>query len=109
VTNSGGTDTTTHVVQANVVCPAPVSSFTVSPGTGRKNETDFAVNNHSTNMTTAGCNNIWSWNWGDGSGLSSVENPPTHQYKLRGDYTISLTSSNLGGSMTSTRSVTVTN
>jgi PKD repeat protein len=81
----------------------------VSPGTGRKNTTDFTVNNHSTNMTTPGCNNIWSWNWGDGSGLSSVENPPTHQYKLRGDYTISLSASNLGGTSTSTRPVTVTN
>lgn len=109
VGNGGGTDTITHQVQANIVCPAPVSIFTVSPPNGKKNKTDFNVNNSSTNMTTAGCNNIWSWNWGDGTGLSSVEDPPSHQYKLRGDYTISLTASNLGGSSTSTHVVTVSN
>jgi len=109
VTNAGGDNTTTNDVQANLVCPSPISNFSVSPGTGRKNSTDFVVNNHSQNMSTVGCNNVWSWNWGDGSGLSSVENPPPHQYKLRGTYTISLTTSNLRDSMTSTQSVTVTN
>ena len=54
-------------------------------------------------MTTPGCNNIWSWNFGDGSGLSSSQSPANHIYKMRGDYTIELTASNLGGTSTSPR------
>ena len=36
VTNAGGENTTTNDVQANLVCPSPISNFSVSPGTGRK-------------------------------------------------------------------------
>jgi PKD repeat protein len=109
VTNGGGSDTITHVVQANVVCPTPISSFTVSPMSGRKNVTQFDTTNNSINMTTAGCNNIWSWNFGDGTGISSSQSPANHIYKLRGSYTIELTASNLAGTSTSSRTVTVTN
>ena len=109
VVNGGGTDTITHVVQANVVCPTPISSFTVSPMTGRKNVTQFDTTNNSINMSTAGCNNIWSWNFGDGSGISSSQSPANHIYTKRGDYTIELTASNLAGTSTSSRTVTVTN
>jgi PKD repeat protein len=109
VTNAGGNSTITHVVQANVVCPTPISIFTVSPMTGRKNVTQFDTTNASTGMSTAGCNNIWSWNFGDGTGISSSQSPANHIYKFRGDYTIELTASNLGGTSTSSRTVTVTN
>jgi PKD repeat protein len=109
VANGGGTDTVTHVVQANVVCPAPVSIFTVSPTSGRRNITRFDTTNSSTNMSTAGCNNIWSWNFGDGTGISSSQSPADHIYKKKGSYTIELTASNLGGTSTSSRTVTVTN
>jgi PKD repeat protein len=109
VTNSGGSDEITQTVAANLVCTPPISIFSVSPNTGRKNSTNFAVNNNSVHMNTDGCNNVWSWNWGDGTGLTSAENPPTHQYKLRGTYSISLTASNLGGFSTYVQTVTVTN
>jgi PKD repeat protein len=112
VTNGSGpgaTDTITHVVQANVVCPMPISVFTVSPLSGRKNITQFDTTNNSINMTTAGCNNIWSWNFGDGSGLSSSQSPANHIYKRRGTYTIELTASNLRGTSTSSVTVTVNN
>ena len=109
VTNAGGTDTITHVVHANVVCPMPISIFTVSPMSGRKNITQFDTTNSSINMSTAGCNNIWSWNFGDGSGLSSSQSPANHIYTKRGDYTIELTASNLSGTSTSSVTVTVTN
>ena len=105
----GATDTITHVVQANVVCPMPISVFTVSPLSGRKNITQFDTTNSSINMTTAGCNNIWSWNFGDGSGLSSSQSPANHVYKRRGTYTIELTASNLAGTSTSSVTVTVAN
>jgi PKD repeat protein len=109
VTNAGGTSTITHLVQANVVCPTPISIFTVSPMTGRKNVTQFDTTNASTGMSTAGCSNIWSWNFGDGTGISSSQSPANHIYKFRGDYTIELTASNLGGTSTSSVTVTVTN
>jgi len=97
------------VVQANVVCPSPISVFTVSPLTGRKNITQFDTTNSSINMSTAGCNNIWSWNFGDGTGISSSQSPANHIYKFRGRYTIELTASNLAGTSTSSVTVTVTN
>jgi len=109
VENGGGQDTITQTVNANTVCPAPVSIFTVSPLTGKKNVTQFDTTNLSTNMSTPGCNNIWSWNFGDGSGISSNQSPANHIYDKRGDYTIELTASNLGGTSTSSRTVTVTN
>jgi PKD repeat protein len=109
VTNSGGSDSITHQVQANTVCPSPVSSFTVSPMTGVRNVTQFDTTNNSTNMSTVGCNNIWSWNFGDGTGISSAQSPANHIYTRKGTYTIELTASNLGGTMTSSRTVTVTN
>ena len=56
----------------------------------------------------AGCNSVWSWDFGDGQG-SVLQDPPSHVYKLRGMYTIQLTVSNLAGSNTTTHSVTVTN
>jgi hypothetical protein len=40
----------------------------------------------------------WSWDFGDG-GSSSVQHP-THQYTVPGDYTVSLTATNLNGSHT---------
>jgi PKD repeat protein len=109
VTNAGGSSTITHDVTANIVCPVPISSFTVSPTSGVKNTTQFDTTNFSTNMSTPGCNNIWSWNFGDGTGISSAQSPANHIYTKKGDYTIELTASNLGGTSTSTRSVTVSN
>ena len=107
--NSMVSDSITHQVSANTVCPSPTSSFTVSPMTGVKNVTQFDTTNNSTNMSTPGCNNIWSWNFGDGTGISSAQSPANHIYTRKGTYTIELTASNLGGTMTSSRTVTVTN
>ena len=60
-------------------------------------------------MSTPGCNNIWSWNFGDGTGISSSQSPANHIYTKRGDYTIELTASNLGGTQHVDKTVTVTN
>ena len=109
VTNPGGSSSITQQVQANTVCPSPVSSFTVSPMVGTKNSTQFDTTNTSTNMSTVGCNNIWSWNFGDGTGISSAQSPANHKYRVAGTYTIELTASNLAGTSTSQRTVTVNN
>ena len=108
-TNAGGSNSISKTVNAALVCPVPVASFTVSPTSGKKKKADFQVTDHSTNLTTPGCNNTWSWNFGDGSGNSSLVNPPPYQYQTAGVFTIQLTVSTLGGNSTATHVVTVTN
>jgi PKD repeat protein len=109
VTNAGGSNSVSHPVNAAAPCAAPVAIFSVSPTSGSKNSTNFVVTNSSTNMSTAGCNNIWSWNFGDGSGQSSVQSPAAYQYNKKGSYTITLTASNTGGTSTVTHDVDVSN
>jgi PKD repeat protein len=94
-------------VSTNVACLAPTASFTVSPTTGKKKQAQFVVTDGSANMATAGCNAQWSWDFGDGQG-STLQAPPAHVYDDKGIYTIQLTVSNLAGSSTTTRQVTVT-
>jgi Flp pilus assembly protein TadG len=78
-------------------CLPPVASFTVSPTSGVKNSTVFRFTDTSTNLTLPpGCNPIWSWTFGDGSGVSSLQNP-TYVYTKKGDYTVSLVVSNSAG------------
>jgi PKD repeat protein len=59
-------------------------------------------------MAAAGCNNIWSWNWGDGTGNTSLQSPPGHTYQSQGPYTIQLSVSNTAGTSTVSHVVTVT-
>ncbi|HEY3334916.1 MAG TPA: PKD domain-containing protein [Candidatus Limnocylindrales bacterium] len=106
--NSSGSSQATMTVSTNAACLAPSAVFTVNPSVGRKNSTPFDVTDGSSNMSTAGCNAQWSWDFGDGQG-STLQDPPNHVYSKRGDYTIQLTVSNLAGSSTTTRLVTVSN
>ncbi len=85
-------------------CFVPVAHFTVNPTSGvrdKKNRpgTVFIFTNTTTNMTAA-CNPIWSWTFGDGSGVSSAENP-SYIYatsKTNPGYTVTLSASNTAGS-----------
>lgn len=43
----------------------------------------------------------WQWDFGDGTANSTLQNP-THTYTVAGDYTVTLTASNTGGSSTAT-------
>lgn len=108
VMNDLGSSSVSHPVNSAVACPTPVASFTVNPTTGKKRQANFVVTDSSTNMTTAGCANTWSWNFGDGSGNSSLQAPPPHVYNSAGTYTIQLTVSNTGHTSTAPRTVTVT-
>ena len=108
VTNADGSDSTSQTITTTSACAAPVASFNVNPTSGVKRVTPFNVTDTSTNMSTAGCNNKWSWDFGDGEG-SSLQDPPDHVYKLRGTYTIQLTVSNSAGDSTTSRTVTVSN
>ncbi|HEU0245076.1 MAG TPA: PKD domain-containing protein [Candidatus Limnocylindrales bacterium] len=106
-TNASGSSQATTTVTTNAACLSPAASFTVNPTTGKKKQAQFTVTDGSSNMATAGCNAQWSWDFGDGQG-STLQAPPAHVYDKQGTYTIQLTVSNLAGSSTTTRQVTVT-
>ncbi|HET8784376.1 MAG TPA: TadE/TadG family type IV pilus assembly protein [Candidatus Limnocylindrales bacterium] len=91
-------------------CPVPVASFTVTPTTGShyKNAnfpgTTFQFTDLSTNTNVPGCNTIWSWNFGDGLGVSSDQNP-TYVYGSKNNspgFLVQLVVSNYGGSSSAT-------
>jgi PKD repeat protein len=71
----------------------PVASFSVPSNTGtapfRVQFTDTSINKPTS----------WEWNFGDGSSNSTAENP-SHTYTLPGDYTVTMTAKNSGGSTT---------
>ncbi len=69
----------------------PVADFSGSPTTGYAPLTvDFA------DLST-GSPDTWSWNFGDGVGTSTAQNP-TYIYNDAGTYTVTLTASNACGS-----------
>jgi len=80
--------------------PAPTAGFTATPTAGTSPVT-VQFNDTSTNTPTA-----WSWNFGDGN--MSAEQNPAHTYALAGNYTISLTAANAGGSNTTIRANYIT-
>jgi PKD repeat protein len=49
----------------------------------------------------------WAWNFGDQT-TSNVQNPPPHTYSTAGDYTVTLTASNAGGSSSAQQTIHVT-
>jgi hypothetical protein len=63
------------------VCFVPSVSFTVSPTSGVRYKnpgqpgTTFQFTSNVTNMNEPLCHPIWSWNFGDGAGTSSLVNP----------------------------------
>jgi PKD repeat protein len=108
VSNAGGSSTATQTVTTNAVCIAPNASFSVSPLSGKKKKASFVVTDSSSNMSNPGCNNTWSWNFGDGTGNSSLQAPPGHVYDSQGTYTIQLNVANSAGTSTASHVVTVT-
>ena len=90
-TNSTGSDGETKTNYITVTtAQAPVADFSGSPTSGASPLT-VSFTDSSTNSPTS-----WSWTFGDG-GSSTAQNP-SHQYTSTGDYTVSLTASNAGGS-----------
>ena len=87
-------------------CFVPVANFTVNPTSGVRDKNNrpapSSSSRHPTNMTPA-CDPIWSWNFGDGSGVSSAQNP-TYVYgtsNTNPGYTVTLSVSNTAGSSAS--------
>lgn len=55
--------------------------------------------------TSTGSPAAWSWTFGDG--VTSTEQNPNHTYGTPGDFTVTLTASNAGGSNSTSKTVTV--
>ena len=81
-TNDEGSDDATFDIE--VTYPAPVASFTMDDDTG-----DFPHTVVFTNTST-GDSLTYEWDFGDGSPVSTDENP-THEYASAGVYTVTLT------------------
>ena len=101
--NSGGNNTFTRTNYIQVTAPLPVANFTGTPLSGTSPLT-VQFTDRSINSPTS-----WVWNFGDGSTLSTAQNP-SHTYSSVGLYTVSLNATNAAGSntMTKTNYVNVT-
>ncbi len=92
VSNAAGPDSLTRLayVQVNALPPPPVAGFTGTPLTG-----DAPLSVTFTDSST-GAPTGWTWDFGDGMG--STQQNPVHVYGVPGDYDVTLTVSNPGGS-----------
>jgi PKD repeat protein len=79
----------TALITINIV-PPPSANFSLSLDTVCAN-----VNVVATNLSTGGAN-MYSWNFGDGSGWNNAAGNPSHSYIAPGDYIISLAASIAG-------------
>ncbi len=98
-TNNGGFTSKTSTVVVNPLPGPPTANFSYvqQNGTYAVQFTDLSTNSPSS----------WSWNFGDGSPLSTVQNP-LHTYSAAGPYSVSLTATNGSGPGSITKPVTVT-
>lgn len=87
----------TFVSGSITVAVPPVASFTKSASSGNA---PFLVN---FTDTSTGPPTSWSWNFGDGT-ASTAQNP-SHNYTTAGNYTVTLTASNIAGSNSSSQTV----
>ena len=99
---------TTSSIVITVEATTPTAHFTASPATGvAPLNVEFMDTSISGSWPIAN----WSWNFGDGSATSTLQNP-THVYTSRGVYSVSLTVSdayNTSNSITMTDMINVTN
>ena len=89
-TGPGGSSTKRIAIKA--ASPPPSANFTATPGTGASSLTVNFSGASSTGQISS-----YSWNFGDGTSRSSLENP-THTYQKAGAYTVKLTVTGPGGS-----------
>jgi PKD repeat protein len=96
VTGPGGSDSDTQTDYITVTTSAPVAGFTATPTNG------VAPLGVQFTDSSTGTIDSWSWDFGDGSATSSIQNP-AHTYATAGSYTVSLTVTGPGGSDSDTR------
>jgi PKD repeat protein len=92
VSKAGGTPSVlTKNAYVNVTAPPPLASaFSGTPVSG-----SAPLSVQFTDLST-GAPTSWSWNFGDGSSVSTLQNP-SHVYTAPGLYNVSLTVSKAGG------------
>jgi PKD repeat protein len=88
----GGMD---NVTKVDYITVNPAAQFSASPTTGPEPLT-VSFTDQSTGGPTS-----WSWDFGDGE--TSVLQNPSHDYPTGGSYTVSLTATGPGGSVTETK------
>jgi PKD repeat protein len=93
VTDAGGSSTTTQSV---TVVPPPVANFT--------SRCSALTCSFDASGTTAQANATYSWNWGDGT--AGTGKTTTHTYRSWGNYNVTLTVTDGGGSSSKTQMVT---
>jgi PKD repeat protein len=105
-TNAAGSNTTTKNGYVTVSAPvsAPVAAFSGTPTSGTSPLT-VTFTDASTNAPTS-----WAWDFGDSDSTNATMQNPVHTYAAAGNYTVTLTAANAGGSdgETKTDYITVT-
>lgn len=99
-----GVITREHRIEFDIkagLIPPPSAQFTADRYTG---SAPLSVR---FNDTSTGSPTSWLWNFGDGT-TSSEQHPPIHTFTEVGTYTVTLRSTNTGGSTTFTDSIIVT-
>src|ERR1051325_5449496 len=98
--NSAGESQASNTASATIASQTLTASFSVAPPAGIANSTVFTFTDQSTGTVTSR-----SWNFGDGA--TSTAAAPTHMYTAPGQYTVTLTVSNSGGSSSTSRVLSV--
>jgi len=93
-TNSRGSSTATAIIRVDDTT-APIASFSLDEPSG---EVPHLVTFY--NYSTGGVAHDWLWDFGDGT--TSTEQAPRHIFGVSGEYTVTLTASNLSGSSQAT-------
>jgi YVTN family beta-propeller protein len=88
--NGNNAVTKTGYIAVSSVLSTPITSFSVSQ-TSEKTPLKVQFTDRSTESPAA-----WKWTFGDGN--DSTERNPVYTYKKSGNYTVSLTTTNSGGS-----------
>jgi len=99
---------TTSSISISVTANAPTASLTATPTTGIA---PLSVEFQDTSSPGSWPVTTWSWSFGDGSAVSTLQNP-THVYTSRGVYSVSLTVSdayNTSNTITISDMINVTN
>lgn len=95
VQNSYGSSSTSRTIVTTM--SVPVVAFTGTPLSGTS-----PVNVQFTDLST-GNPTSWSWNFGDGNTTNATVKNPLHTYTISGNFTVTLTATNAGGSNATTR------
>lgn len=100
VSNTEGTDTDSTTIEVSESVAPPTAAFDADVTSGTAPLTVSFTDQSSGNPTG------WSWNFGGSEGTSTDQHP-SYTYSDAGNYTVTLTTSNDGGSTEATETITV--